>query len=235
MPLSGKYKQSLGYLWRYEGYDESTIPQALLDLQTKRGSTKPEAVEQLDPVTCERIAVFRSMNEAERMTGVDRSSIRCFLNGKAAHAGGYLWRRLGSTKKLIPYDEAPNLRKPVEQLHAVTGELIERFESIAEAVKMTGVPSANIRSAANGNDRYAHGYLWRYEGDEGIPELFDKVPTVEKRVEQIDPESGQVLATFESVKEASSATKANRSSISAVVNGKGKTAGGYFWRAKGDD
>ena len=41
--------------------------------------------------------------------------------------------------------------------------VVRRFESIAEAVRETGVNSKSIRDAANGVQKRAGGYVWRYE------------------------------------------------------------------------
>jgi hypothetical protein len=229
-------RKSGGYLWRYEGYDESTIPQALLDLKLSRGSSTPKAVEQFDPVICEPIAVFESMKEAGEVTGIDVSDISRCTKGKAAHAEGYLRRHSGSKRRLIPFDEPPLVRRPVEQLHAVTGETLQSFESILEAEKMTDVFSAHIYETASGISRQAGGYLWRYyEGDEENPNFSTKFQQWKKPVEQIDPNNGQVLAKFESIREASRKTGNHRQNISRVINGGQRTAGGYsFWRLDRD-
>ena len=50
-----------------------------------------------------------------------------------------------------------------------------------------------------------------------------------KAVHQCDKD-GNILATFESVAEASRATEISRCNISSVLHGKRKIAGGYYWK-----
>lgn len=49
-------------------------------------------------------------------------------------------------------------------------------------------------------------------------------------VEQIDINTGEVLATFKSLKEAAKAVGVDHSSLAYCVRGKYKTSGGYKWR-----
>lgn len=53
-------------------------------------------------------------------------------------------------------------------------------------------------------------------------------------VYMIDKESGKVIRTFSSMKEASQITGISRTVISYVCTGLGKTAGGYIWRKNFD-
>lgn len=43
--------------------------------------------------------------------------------------------------------------------------IIERFATVAEAIKKTGINSKSIRDAANGIQKHAGGFVWRYEDD----------------------------------------------------------------------
>ena len=46
------------------------------------------------------------------------------------------------------------------------GNIIKEYISIAEAVRETGVNSKSIRDAANGVQKHAGGYVWKYDNDE---------------------------------------------------------------------
>ena len=48
------------------------------------------------------------------------------------------------------------------------GNIIERFETIADAVRKTGVNSKSIRDAAKGVQRHAGGYVWKFVDEESI-------------------------------------------------------------------
>ena len=49
-------------------------------------------------------------------------------------------------------------------------------------------------------------------------------------VDQIDPQTNDTIASFDSATEAGKATGIYSGNISNVVRGDGKTAGGYIWR-----
>lgn len=40
--------------------------------------------------------------------------------------------------------------------------IIERFETIAEAVRKTGINSKSIRDTAKGVQKHAGGFIWKY-------------------------------------------------------------------------
>jgi hypothetical protein len=44
--------------------------------------------------------------------------------------------------------------------------LIKKYDSIANAVRESGVNSKSIRDAANGVQKHAGGYIWKYSDDE---------------------------------------------------------------------
>lgn len=56
-----------------------------------------------------------------------------------------------------------------------------------------------------------------------------------KRVEMIDPETKEILRTFESASEASKQMKISDGNINAVLHGKRAHAGGYFWQYEETD
>jgi DNA polymerase-3 subunit epsilon len=43
--------------------------------------------------------------------------------------------------------------------------IIERFDTIAEAVRKTGINSKSIRDAAKGIQNHAGGFIWRYSDE----------------------------------------------------------------------
>ena len=62
-----------------------------------------------------------------------------------------------------------------------------------------------------------------HANEEGLTE--DRIP-----VEQIDPSTNLVLATYRSLKEAAEATGINYSSLAYCARGKYKTSGGFIWK-----
>lgn len=53
-------------------------------------------------------------------------------------------------------------QKPVARCDRNTGELLERYPSIAEAVRRTGWDEKSIILAAKGRWRHYHGFVWKY-------------------------------------------------------------------------
>ena len=51
-----------------------------------------------------------------------------------------------------------------------------------------------------------------------------------KAIQMLDKNTGELLATFPSIKEANSSTGINRGNIGECCLGHRKSAGGYFWR-----
>ena len=238
--LYGRSRHAGTYLWRQQG--DKAIPN-LFEGTPRAFSTKQVPVEQLDPVSGKVIQSFHSIREASRQTGIDNSSIHSAVDGKVRHAGKFLWRRKGdqSTPDLFQ-SPPPTIGKaiPVEQLDPVTGEVIQSFKSITEAQQQTGISHGSIGNALNGRSRHAGTYLWRRQGDTTTPKLFESPPTpghitrVLVPIEQLDPFSGKLIRSFESITEASHETGINYSSIASVLNGITLHAGTYVWRRKFD-
>lgn len=57
------------------------------------------------------------------------------------------------------------MMKPVKQIDMKTNQVIAIYKSIREAERQTGVCSSYISNCANGKQRYAKGYYWKYIED----------------------------------------------------------------------
>lgn len=105
---------------------------------------------------------------------------------------------------------------------------IRTFNSIKEASIDSGVERRLIGSVCSGITFSAGGFRWKYEDD---PEDFayPKGGAI-RPVEQIDLEIDEVVAVFNSIKEASASTGASLTHIGSVCRGKRKQCGGYGWK-----
>lgn len=65
-----------------------------------------------------------------------------------------------------------SLRK-VNQIEIKTGETITKFDSIADAARMTGITPANISACARGERKSAGGFKWAYANRQGDTRLTD--------------------------------------------------------------
>ena len=63
-------------------------------LQTKLRAPKSNPVMQMD-MSGDTIAVYESVADASRQTGISRGMISHAVHGRAKHAGGFLWRLVG--------------------------------------------------------------------------------------------------------------------------------------------
>lgn len=117
-------------------------------------------------------------------------------------------------------------QKPILQ-YDEDGHLINHFSSIKDATKIygSGISRAIIEKIK------AQGYYWCF--DDGIDHISDILKQPKggekkyKKVIQYDL-NGNYIAKYNSVKEATSSTKASH--IGDVCNGKRKSAGGFLWK-----
>ena len=137
------------------------------------------------------------------------------------------------TKKKIGKSLKGKNKRSVVQ-YSFSGELICVFDNMTEAELKIGVSHSHISSCCSGKRRTAGGFIWRYHGEEltkehlawcneMLPDKFFK-----KRVVQYSL-SGELINIFESMSEAELRTGIPHSNISAVCNGRNKTAGGFVW------
>ena len=234
--LNGRCRHAGRYLWRRQG--DPTTPELFESPPTPR-SVKPRVtpVEQLDPVTREVIQSFKSVIEASKQTGITYSNINTALNGQQLHAGTYLWRRKHDNIaqelfKSQSTEDKGQVPLPVEQLDPYSGQVIQRFDSIEEASQKSKIPIVDIHKALSGKRRHAGTFLWKRQDDETSPPLFERDSASSKPlpVEQLDPVTGDVILSFESVSEASRQTGVPVSSIYKVLSGKRRNAGAYLWK-----
>ena len=98
---------------------------------------------------------------------------------------------------------------PVEQLDFETGEVLNLFPSVKEAEIETGNSQPNIHSVLRGRSKSAGGFFWRRAGDDALPP-----PTSFSPVEQLDFETGEVINSFPSAKQAASELGISQANIS---------------------
>jgi len=116
--------------------------------------------------------------------------------------------------------------------YELSGEFIRTFETIKNAALQSSVTVSAIQSAANLNSslKSAGGYLWSYEKhdqlDSHVHELHQVVTQFSK--------TGEEIATYSTIAEASRATGIDPGNISACCSKDLKTAGGFVWRLEGD-
>ena len=192
-------------------------------------------VEQLDFETGEAINSFPSVKEAARALGIPQKGVSAVLNGRSKSSGGFFWRRSGD-------DAMPPARTygriPIEQVDMETGKVMNVFSSTAEAARSLGIFDGSINRIVNGGiDRISYkGYLWRKVGDKKVvprKERRPPFPQGKQKVEQIDYETGTVLAVFDSISEAAASLNIPSRRIRDTITGRQESTKGFTFRKIG--
>lgn len=194
-----------------------------------------------DAKTGELVKSFSCAKHANEFLGANCSSN---LRGKSKSVMGYVCKYssdvVGSTR--LPPSELPTYAIPGKSVcqYDLDGKYIQTFPNAMIAEAETGINRKQISNCVRGKSRVGGGYLWRLESDDtplrkpmtayessvshGIPNGTS--------VDQIDLNTGEVVATYLSMGQAAKAVGARRSSISIVVNhvGNSKSCKGYGWR-----
>jgi group I intron endonuclease len=93
--------------------------------------------------------VFPCIEEAERISGIDHSSISRVCRGVSSHAGGFKWEytflEITNSNK-VAFPVPPASKKKVE--HIPTGRI---FSSLQEAQNTTGISRQTLRKYCNSN------------------------------------------------------------------------------------
>lgn len=123
--------------------------------------------------------------------------------------------------------------KPVEAIDPTTLKVVKKYQTIQDAADDMGISRAGISMALSGVHKSAGGYFWKQQNEEKVFTATTLKPWKVK-VQQIDCDTGKILAEFESAAEAASSLGKDRkngsSQITAVCNGRKKTAYGYKWK-----
>jgi len=189
----------------------------------------------LDPVTQfdldgNVIAVFSSLAEAARQTGLESGCISNNCLGRTRCAGDYQWR-FGVCSETIPRYEKYFRKRPVTQ-YDLNGDVVAHYHTVSEAAKTIGIGVYLIKRACNSENCLAGGYQWRFGHEtKKITAYKTVIPSTTKTVLQCDLK-GKVVARHLSLGDAARATGIDPASISRCCNNyvRRKTAGGFIWK-----
>lgn len=145
----------------YHGYNETSGGEG----KHSSGKKKPVAQYDLDG---NFIAVYESELDAERKLGIKSkaSNISRACSGQAYMSNGYQWRfvtnnidyknNIGKCPKKALYTKI----NKVAQCDLETHEIIQVFNSISEASRITNVDRRSISAVCNGRYKSSGGYYW---------------------------------------------------------------------------
>lgn len=148
---SGKTKTSGGYLWSYE--NSKNLPIYIKPTH----NSKPVVQYSKDGIEINR---FESAVEAQRKTGIGNANISSVCLGIRKTTGGYIWKFADDLRD-VSYNISKTSKRPVIQF-SKDGMEIQRFESMTEAKRKTGVDNGDIGKCCRGIFNIAGGYIWKY-------------------------------------------------------------------------
>ena len=112
------------------------------------------------------VTEFKSSAEAEKITGIGKSSILNVVNGHSKKTrDGSIWTndKEKIDECIAALNEAHGLSKPVLQYNT-EGEFIAEHRSTPEAAENVGLKSSsNIRAVCDGRRKTAGGFVWKYK------------------------------------------------------------------------
>lgn len=168
------------------------------------------------------IAEYKSVRLAAQMTNLDQGHISACCLGIKSSTGGFRW----SYQRDNDFDD--NTRcTPVIQ-YDLHGNIINKFNSVKEAVEKTNCSKSSILSCCQGLSCQNRGCVWRYKNDS-----FDKYPINKKyqprMVYQFDMDYCFVneYPTLEEAGRISGV--ATGQNIRMCCNNKSRQSGGYYW------
>ncbi|MDR3713740.1 MAG: NUMOD1 domain-containing DNA-binding protein [Puia sp.] len=166
--LWGRKVTAAGFFWRFGAVQKIDIQTFLADRKSKSKSFIGKQVTQYN-MKGERIAVYRSLSEASRKTGVVATGIGKVTRGNRKSAGGFFWAA-GNGKKninLAGYRAGKGSgsvlkRKKVSQ-YTSTGKFIARYPSLTAAARQMGLSAGGLCAACKGSQKTFRGFSWKYD------------------------------------------------------------------------
>lgn len=121
--------------------------------------------------------------------------------------------------------------KSVQQWSKDGTQLLRTFESINEASGGNEVLAVNIGRVCNGKEgrKTAGGFHWKFVNQE-THQVANQVLKFTK-IQQWSFDSRTLIAEYDNIREASEKSKTDRSHIGRCCKGRGRSAGGFKWKA----
>lgn len=158
--LNAPNRAAAGFVWRtkensYKGELVKTPP-----------ANKPRNVTQYD-MQGDKVNVYKSTKEAERLTGVSSSTISSVARGKLKSTGGFVWIYGNGPEKVDIAKHYASTRQHMEAIskpvvkYSLEGELLNEYPSIRAAARAEGISADRISSVINGTSKSAGGDFWK--------------------------------------------------------------------------
>ena len=130
-------------------------------------------------------------------------------------------------------DEAKELlkeanRKAVQQWSKDGTQLLRTFESVEEATRATGSDGSHICKVCKGERKTAGGFQWKFVNTEDV---HTNEPLKFTKIQQWSFDGKTLIAEYDTIMEATSATNSGSRTISKCCKGKARSAGGFTWKS----
>jgi len=119
-------------------------------------------------------------------------------------------------------------RKEVQQWSKDGTQLIRTFGSVDDASGESGADGSHISKVCNGRRKTAGGFHWKFV-NQNEPQVAKQVLKFTK-IQQWTFDLKTLIAEYDTIREASNATKADVRVISRCCKGTARSAGGFKWK-----
>jgi hypothetical protein len=159
-----------GFLWRYGNAARIDLKPVLEKITERKKRNKEvfgKKVTQYN-MNGERVAIFPTLNDAAKSTGIRGNEISKVIENKRASAGGFFWKK-DYGEPFIDLSahvhgeilRAKRRQRPIIQ-YSQNGNVMRTFSSIKEAALVVGVNQSSIIGALTGKQKTSAGYKWEY-------------------------------------------------------------------------
>ena len=165
------------------------------------------------------IKEWKSIKEASKKLGIERTSISKAIHGKSKTAGGFVWKIKGTYS---PYNS-----RPISQ-YDLKGNFIRDWENVQQAEGTLKI--RNILNALNGRNKTAGGYQWKYKNSgKIITEYRQNREYKGRHVFQYDLD-GNFIKEWGSYLQAAKELGIPHQHILRVLNGERKMTRGFIFK-----
>ena len=244
--LKTGYGTCHGYIFRYKSEvgDIEQLPQDQVyqkKILVGESACHTVPVTLFDAHTGEFVKSFSYMKLANEYVGANCSDC---LNGKSKSVRGYICKRsedvVGVTK--LSSDQLPTYSgsgKEVNQ-YDLNGNFIRSYPNAVVAEQETGVSRKQISNCVRNKSYLGGGFIWKLASD--TSPIRNPLTATQSRIangnlvgtaiDQIDLNTGEVIATYPSLSRAAKEVGTYITSLRQIVDhvGNHKTAKGYGWR-----
>lgn len=158
--VKGRIQSAGGYIWRY-GNGPAKISTEWLNQKMKNYIQRKSKLISKYSLKGALIAVYPSIREASRATGIKHGSISACLAGRLESAWGFVWRE-GKGRSKIKLELKPYRIGLIQ--YNERRKKIKEFKSINQASLETGIAYHKIRAALI-NNLLLEGFYWSYANE----------------------------------------------------------------------